>query len=298
MNKTFVSCRRAALAAMLALGIAVTVSSAVAQTQVPSDATLTILATDPGPEATLARQQSFYVQFEVKNPTPVAVTIHALYKGQPVLANLGTSGVVMIPAGSGTGAAHFFYWGEKPTHIDEVRLMISDPKNTSQGKEFRFPVKLTWTAKDATAQQEFAPWVREWQQAEKARQKAEHEKYQKRMAESGPSAMVFSLLFSLVMGALLLAGFGLPIWGAFKWQGYWRTAAIVLGALPLLSLAYIIVGVSIDSTSHNLAPLELGIWLVVSVVGMLTLFAARFFVRRGHKNVNSPDGQLVSRPYS
>jgi hypothetical protein len=261
------------------LGPALLFTAAAAYAQVPADATLTILATDPAPGATLARQQSFYVQFEVKNPAPVVVTVNALYKGEAVHSNMGTSGMARIPAGGGIGVTHFFYWGDKPTRIDEVRLKINAPMNTREGKEFAFPVDLTWTAQNATAAQEFAPWVREWQQAEKVRQQAGLAEFDRKMDQIGPPAAAVAIIFQLVMGALLLAGCGLPLWGALKWQGYWRVAASVLGAIPLLALANIIIGVSIDRTSHNLWPFELGILLAAAGGGMSVLLAVRWFLR-------------------
>jgi len=276
------------------LGLVLFFTAAVAHAEVPADATLRILATDPAPDATLARQQSFYVQFEVKNPAPVSVTIHAYSKGQPVFTNLGTSGMAMIPAGGGAGAAFIFFWGEQPTRIDEVRLMVSDRKNTREGKAFAFPVDLTWTAKDATAAQEFAPWVREWQQTEKMRHQAELAEFNNKMDKIGPSTMVISFVFPVVMCALLLAGFGLPLWGSLTWPGYWRIAAILLGAIPLLSLANIIIGVSIDKTSHNLWPFELGIWLVAAGAGMGVLFAARWFQRLRQSAQNPAAGDADS----
>ena len=55
-----------------------------APSQTPLAATLRVIATDPAPDATLARQQLFYVQFEVKAPAPVGVTLDALYKERPL----------------------------------------------------------------------------------------------------------------------------------------------------------------------------------------------------------------------
>ena len=57
---------------------------------VPFAAELKVLATDPAPDALLARQQPFFVRFEIKNATPVAVTVSGLYSGKAVIDDGGT----------------------------------------------------------------------------------------------------------------------------------------------------------------------------------------------------------------
>jgi hypothetical protein len=128
---------------------------------------LRILATDPAPDALLARSQPFFVRFEVKSAAPIAVSVNGLFKGQAVIEDGGANAPAMLPAGGGMGVVSFFYWGETPTRIDEVRLKINDPQSGSKINEYAFPVALTWLTDDPP-QREPAPWVKEWQQSQAA----------------------------------------------------------------------------------------------------------------------------------
>jgi hypothetical protein len=151
--------------ALCMVGAALLLAAALAAAQSPPE--LKILATDPALDALLARNQPYFVRFEVKSAAPVAVSAHGLFKGNAVLDDGGASAPAMLPAGGGMGVVSFFYWGEKPTRIDEVRLKISDAQSGAQLSEYAFPVALTWLADDAPPR-EPAPWVKEWQQAQAA----------------------------------------------------------------------------------------------------------------------------------
>src|SRR5476649_2948829 len=130
-----------------------------------SAAELKVLATDPAPDALLARQQPFFVRFELKNSAPAAVTGSGLYKGKTVIDDGGTGAPAMLLAGGGIGVVSFFYWSEKPTRIDEVRLKINDPSSGAQISEYAFPVALTWLTDDPPPHAA-AAWVTEWQHAQ------------------------------------------------------------------------------------------------------------------------------------
>jgi hypothetical protein len=124
---------------------------------------LRILATDPAPDALLARQQPFYVRFAVTGATPVAVTVSGWVKGQPVIDDGGTGAPAQLPAG-GIGVVSFFYWSDRPTRIDEVRLHVTDARSGAKIDDYKFPVALTWLS-DEPPLREPAAWVKEWQQA-------------------------------------------------------------------------------------------------------------------------------------
>jgi hypothetical protein len=124
---------------------------------------LKILATDPAPDALLARQQPFYVRFAATSAMPVTVTVSGWFKGKIVLDDGGTGAPAALPAG-GIGVVSFFYWSDKPTRIDEVRLHLTDARSGAKIDDYAFPVALTWLA-DEPPLREPAAWVREWQQA-------------------------------------------------------------------------------------------------------------------------------------
>ncbi len=113
------------------------------------------------------------MRFEVKSAAPVAVSVSGLFKGKAVINDGGTSAPAMLPAGGGIGVVSFFYWGEKPTRIDEVRLKISAAQGGAPGAEYAFPVTLTWLSDDA-APRAPAAWVKAWRQAQETPLKSEH----------------------------------------------------------------------------------------------------------------------------
>src|SRR3982750_2855809 len=104
-----IACRLAPLVLLLCAAIA------------HGEPALKILATDPAPDALLARQQPFYVRFAVTATMPVTVTVSGWFKGKPVIDDGGTGAPAQLRA-AGTGVVSFFYWSERPTRIDEVRL--------------------------------------------------------------------------------------------------------------------------------------------------------------------------------
>ena len=130
-----------------------------AHAQAPDELAVTFLATDPAPDAQLARNERFYVRFSVKSAAPVAVMINAYSDGNPVFADMGSSTVNQLPAGETIAVAHFFYWGTMMRHIDEVRLTVGAPATPGKGREFALPEHLTLTPQEAAMPRTSAPWV-------------------------------------------------------------------------------------------------------------------------------------------
>lgn len=170
---------------------------------------LTVLATDPAPDALLARQQPFYVRFAVTGATPVAVTVSGWFRGKPVIDDGATGAPAQLPAG-GSGVVSFFYWSEKPTRIDEVRLHVTDARNGAKIDDYAFPVALTWLA-DEPPLREPAAWVKEWQQATNPRPA-------RGAADAGASLPATEWWLALAAAVLLLGG-------ALFWRQRQRAAA-------------------------------------------------------------------------
>ena len=131
---------------------------------------LKILATDPAPDALMARNQPFFVRFEVKAPSPVTVSASGWFKGKPVIENGGTGAAARLPV-TATGVVSFFYWGELPTKIDAVHLQIADQASGALINEYAFPVALTWLADEPPAR-ELPQWVKDWQRETSPRAKS------------------------------------------------------------------------------------------------------------------------------
>jgi len=162
---------------------------------------LKILATDPAPDALLARQQPFYVRFAVTGATPVAITVSGWFKGKPVIDDGGTGAPAQLPAG-GNGVVSFFYWSERPTRIDEVRLHLTDARSGAKIDDYAFPVALTWLA-DEPPLREPAAWVKEWQQATNP---------QPARGSAGAHAFLPAAGWWLMLAAAVLALVGALIW--------------------------------------------------------------------------------------
>ena len=169
--------------------------------EVQCAAELKVLATDPAPDALMARQQPFFVRFELTYPAPAIVTVGGLYKGMPVIDDGGAGAPAILPSGGGVGVVSFFYWGEKPTRIDEVRLKITDPAGGTNITEYAFPVTLTWLTDDPPPR-EPAPWVREWQQAQRA-----PDNKGTRNADAASNSIAPGAWLALGAGVMLLAIF-------------------------------------------------------------------------------------------
>lgn len=151
------------LAALLRYAIGAVLLTGVASVHAEPAAELKVLATDPAPDALLARQQPFYVRFAVTGAAPAAVTVSAWFRGKIVIDDGGTGAPALVPAG-GTGVVSLFYWSEQPTRIDELRLHVTDARSGTKINDYALPVALTWLADDQPPR-EPAAWVKDWQQA-------------------------------------------------------------------------------------------------------------------------------------
>ncbi len=87
------------LAALLRYAIGAALWTGVACAHAEPAAELKVLATDPAPDALLARQQPFYVRFAVTGAAPAAVTVSAWFQGKIVIDDGGTGAPAMVPAG-------------------------------------------------------------------------------------------------------------------------------------------------------------------------------------------------------
>jgi len=91
------------------------------------------------------------------------VTVSAWFQGKIVIDDGGTGAPAMVPPG-GTGVVSLFYWSERPTRIDELRLHVTDARSGAKINDYAVPVALTWLADDPPPRKP-AAWVKEWQQA-------------------------------------------------------------------------------------------------------------------------------------
>ncbi len=230
-----------------------------------------VVATDPPAETTLGRDETFYVRIEFTSDEPISIWARPYYKGKLVeRAKFNAS----FPH-SGSGYALGWFSLNEPAEVDEVRIIVSGGKSRRDWEAARYPVKIigTGAAPDPRTRE---PWVDELRREDQTAQK---QAYEKRMNEPVPTgSYVLMSGFMLLMLGVLVAGFAVPAWALWKWQGGWRVAA----AVPVVLMAFVVLrimwGTSRDPTLHNLWPFEILIFGVVSLVIIGALAIARRFI--------------------
>ncbi len=230
---------------------------------------VSVVATDPPAEATLGRDETFYVRIEFASDEPISIWARPFFKGKQVSAKSNAS----FPH-SGSGYALGWFSLNGPLEVDEVRIIVGS-RSRGEFIAARYPVKIIGSGATPEARTT-EPWVDEMRREEQIAQK---QAYEKRMNEpiSFGSQILMSGFMLLMLGALI-AGFAAPAWALWKWQGGWRVAA----AVPVVLMAFVVLrivwGTSRDPTSHNLWPFEILIFGVISLAIMGALVIARRFI--------------------
>ncbi|HUL40666.1 MAG TPA: hypothetical protein VLV32_01985 [Burkholderiales bacterium] len=233
-----------------------------------------VVATDPPAEATLGRNESFYVRIQFTSDEPISIWARPFFKGKEVSAKSNAS----FPH-SGSGYALGWFELNGPLQVDEVRIRIGS-RSRGEYVAASYPVKIIGT--DAVPEPRTRePWVDEMRHEE---QISQQQAYEKRMNEPiSFGSQIFYVGFMLLALGLLISGFAVPAWALWKWHGGWRVAAAVPAVLMAFVVLRIIFGVSRDPTSHNLWPFEILIYGVVSLVIIGGLVIARRFIGTGEE---------------
>ena len=232
-------------------------------------ATVEVLETYPaGEEVTLGRNETFYLRLAYDSDKPIGIWARPYYRGQP--ANAGNNGSYSY---SGKGEAlGWFFFSDNHGQVDEVRITAGDGSIAGTPVVLTYPVHVMPGEREPQA--EDAPeWVARLKAADAERQRLAHQAYANR-----PESPFASLLVSLFMIAVLVlggCGFVMPVRAVLRWRGGWRMAAAVPAALMGFVIVRLLVGVSIDPTSHNLWPFEILMVGLLSTVIMVVLTLAR-----------------------
>jgi len=234
-----------------------------------ADVKVRVAGTDPGRTAALGRDEPFYVEVEFTADEPISIWVRPFFGGKPVLH--AKSNASSKHAGSGSAIGWFSL--DDASEVDEVRIVVGGGKPYREWVGATYPVSLGGTGRPA-ATRERAGWVAELSQAEDV---ARRQAYEKQTSEPvSASDSLFMSGFMLAILALLAGGLAAPVRAVWRWRGGWRMAAGVPLALLGFVVLRIIVGTSIDPTSHNLWPFEILMWSVIS----LLLLGGIAFVRR------------------
>ena len=198
---------------VLALALAFAAASAHAEVRAR------IAATDPPAEATLGRDQQFFVRIQFDADEPVGLWTHAYFGGKRIEKGWKSNASAKW---SGSGYALGWISFDKPVEVDEIRIVAGGGKPYREREVASYPVKLRWGEGPAAAAS--APWVPELQRATAAAWEAE------RRAEAAkpPSAgdLMLGLVIPPALVALVLACLGAPVWALWKWRGWWRLAGV------------------------------------------------------------------------
>lgn len=231
--------------------------------------------TQPAARATLGRNETFYVRIEYTSDDSVRLWARPFFHGKaaPAMANPSRSYI-------GSGSALGWFAFREAADVDEVRITAGGGTPYREWLVASYPVRLHWTTV-ATEPLPVAPWVAEMRAADRAAERAEMQRKMNEPMSPGDDALASGLI-ALVF-ASIIGGIVAPVLAFRKWRGGWRIAV----AAPLALMGFVVVRAMIDTavdpTSHNLWPLELGMFalLGLAITGGLALLRLIAGVNRG-----------------
>ena len=223
--------------------------------------TVDVLATEPAERTlTLGSGQTFYMRIGYTTDAPVRIWARPYFEGREVNAGSNPS---RLHDGEGEALAWFFFLGDAGQQVDEIRISAGDGTNAGTEVLQSFPVRITGGARTAADAPE-PEWLTRLKTED---ERLQREDYEQRMSEPlGPGGGLFAAGFMLAVLAIGIGGIALPIRNMRRWEGGWRLVA----ALPALWVGFvvlrIVLGTSVDPTSHNLWPFEIVQASVASLV--------------------------------
>jgi hypothetical protein len=209
---------------------------------------------DPPNPATLHNGQFVYVRIRYQSSAPLRLGAEPYDAGRPA-KGARIDGDVGVPAGSGEIISWFSFRGIG--RVDAVRLFAIPGGRSRISQDV--PVNFTWDGQPSSGGTR-APWVgpllREENQRRQAAFAEMETRFNNNLGSGGLGVVAIGMVFGVVALAALIACIAWPLWGAVRWQGPWRAAAM----LPLAAIAWWalkdVYDLSVDRTSHNLLPFE------------------------------------------
>lgn len=230
--------------------------------------TVDMLASEPAERTvTLGNGQTFYIRIGYSTDTPVRIWARPYFEGREVNAGSNPS---HLYKGEGEALAWFFFLGEPGQQVDEIRISAGNGSTAGTELLLSLPVRITAGTRPAPDTPEPA-WLTRLKAED---ERLQREDYERRMSEPiGVGDGLFAIGFMIAVVAIGVGGIALPVRAMRRWQDGWRIAA----ALPAFWVAFvalrIVVGTSLDPTSHNLWPFEIAQASVASLVliGLIAL---------------------------
>jgi hypothetical protein len=180
--------------------------------------TIRVVATDPAPGRTLARDQALYLRLAYDSTEPLRIQAAGYRDGAEVRDGVRWNPAPVLAAGSGEAVAWLAYG--KPTRLDEIRIEVADA-SWQPLLVVKVPTGAAWTA-DARAAPPRAEWVARLGDAQ---QRAASESVADAPRDAGDD------LFDLLLGPLVVLSLPgylvLQTLFGLRWSGAWRIAALV-----------------------------------------------------------------------
>jgi hypothetical protein len=197
---------------------------------------------------------------------PIVIWARPYFHGKAIDA--GSSGSFKYTE-SGEALSWFFLLSED-AEVDEIRIAAGDGSQNGTPVVVRYPVRLVGNGKESGAAPE-PEWLPRLRARDAARQRQAYDVQKNRPVSALESLGVSALGWGML--ALGVCGFVLPLRALWRWRGAWRVAAMVPTVLMSLVVLRLIIGTTMDPTSHNLWPFEIlpAGGLSVLFMGALTL---------------------------
>jgi hypothetical protein len=230
-----------------------------------AESTASVIQTAPTAQATLGRNETFWVRIQYTTDAPISLWARPYLGGVPV--KQAHSNPSLTYQGHGTALGWFSLI--QPGAVNEVRILAGGGHPYREWELARYPVHLAWTS-EAVARAR-PQWVEDLLAAEQAQRATAARQRANEPVSAGDVAFMNG--FMLIVLGLVVGGIGVPLWSVWKWRGGWRVAAAVPAAVMAFVVLRILIDTARDPTSHNLWPFEILMWGVFALawIGVLTL---------------------------
>jgi hypothetical protein len=254
---------------MLARWLWITLISLAAIGPAFATTTVEVLDTFPsGDTVTLNRNEVFYIRLHYSTDRPIEIWARPYFHGKPV--NAGSNGSFWY-TDSGEALAWFFLQPGSGA-VDEIRVTAGDGSGSGTALVRSYSVQIEGSNVQGTVEGK-PEWLTSLKARDAVRQREAYEARMKTPTSAGESAGIVTAVFGmLALGAL---GLIMPLRAMWRWRGGWRVAAVVPAALMGFVVLRLIIGTTIDPTSHNLWPFEMLMSGVLSVLIMVALTVMR-----------------------
>jgi hypothetical protein len=212
--------------------------------------------------ASLPRWGAVYLDIAYSADQPVRIQASALKGGKLAAKGQAMNGAVVYSAGSGHALAWVSFSG--PAEMEQVRITAYD-ENFKPLAAIDMPFPARWSAEPASAGAEPPDWVSPLRDQEN-RIGAEYARAHPPAPDPVGDFMIYLMFLSVPAYFLAQA------YGALRFRGWWRGAALVPLALMVPVVAFTAFAVSAGS---NLAPIYLIFSAPLAMLYFIGLFAAR-----------------------